>query len=104
MELINKTEKLNQLYFVYGPILTKKQQSYFKLCYYENYSLQEIADYLKVSKNAVYDQLNSVEKKLLNYEKKLKIAANLKKRRQLLEKYFKDKDEKYLNELRKMDE
>lgn len=104
MEALKKFERLNQLYTIYGPLLTKKQQQYFELYYYNNYSLQEVADYVKVSKNAVFDQLNKVEIKLEDYESKIKIVKTNNKRMTLLKSYFSSKDEKYLDELRKMDE
>lgn len=57
MESFEKKAWYNQLFDLYGDLLTDKQQSYFKLYYFEDYSLQEIAEVFEVSRNAVFDQL-----------------------------------------------
>lgn len=104
MELLKKLDKFNQLYIVYGPLLTKRQRQYFELYYFDNYSLQEVADFLEVSKNAVFDQLSKVEKKLEDYESKINIVKTNLIKTKLLDTYIKTKEIKYLEKLRKMDE
>ena len=58
---------------IYKELLTLKQQEYFVLYYYEDYSLKEISEMKDVSRNAVFDQLKKVINNLEDYESKLKI-------------------------------
>ena len=64
---------LNELFDLYGCLLTEKQQNYFKDYYFDNLSYGEIAEKYKVSRNAIFHQLKLIEKKLLYYEENLKI-------------------------------
>lgn len=104
MKQFEKTAHLNALFSLYGSLLTDKQQTYFKLYYYEDQSLQEIASQLKVSRNAVFDQLKNVEQHLNAYEEKLHLLQDSQKRLSYLDKYQQTKDSKYLDLIRKMDE
>ena len=69
------------LFDIYGGLLTKKQQQYFKEYYFENLSLQEIADNYNVSRNAIYNQLRETKDLLNHYEEIL----NDKKKQEKLE-------------------
>lgn len=60
------------LFDTYEKLLTEKQKMYFKEYYFENLSMQEIADNYNVSKNAVSKSINETEKILLNYEDVIK--------------------------------
>jgi hypothetical protein len=51
--------------------LTEKQRQYFEYYYSDDYSLSEIADLLKVSRNAVFDQIKIVVNHLEDFEDKL---------------------------------
>ena len=64
---------LNNLYDLYGELLTNKQQTYFKEYYFNNLSYSEISEKYKVSRNAIFRQLNLTKEKLLDYEEKLKL-------------------------------
>ena len=64
---------LTILYEYYGELLTKKQQFYFEDYYFNNLSLQEIAENYAVSRNAVFNSLKNIEKKLTYYESILKL-------------------------------
>ncbi len=66
---------LNELYDYYGSLLTDKQKKYFEKYYFENLTMQEIAELEGVSKNAVSKQLDVIVKKLLDYERKLKLKS-----------------------------
>lgn len=81
MDKIKTSEQLNQLYGFYYSLLTKTQQEYFVYYYQQNYTLQEIADLVGVSRNAIFDQLEKTKQRLLELEEKLQL---LKKRKQLL--------------------
>ncbi|MDC7244132.1 MAG: sigma factor-like helix-turn-helix DNA-binding protein [Sphaerochaetaceae bacterium] len=81
MELQEKL-RLNQLFDIYGELLTEKQRVYYEYYYLKDYSLAEIAEILNVSRNAVHMQLKSVLAHLQNYEDKigmLNTKKNIKK-------------------------
>ncbi len=80
--------RLNELYDIYGELLTEKQRTYYEYYYLKDYSLSEISEILKVSRNAVHMQLKNVVNHLENYEDKLKIL---------------DKKEKISNIIKKID-
>ena len=65
--------ELTILYDYYGELLTKKQQLYFEDYYFNNLSLQEIAEDYSISRNAVYNSLKEIEKKLVYFESVLKL-------------------------------
>lgn len=69
--MIKKRKYLNDLFDLYGSMLTEKQKSNFVLYYQEDLSLGEIAELEKVSRNAIYDNLKRTEKILLNMEEKI---------------------------------
>ena len=77
--------KLTILYDYYGELLTRKQQLYFEDYYFNNLSLQEIADNYEVSRNAVFNSLKEIEKKLDYYEQVLKLYEKGKKIESLIE-------------------
>lgn len=91
MNSINKNKMIHQLYDTYGVLLTDKQQEYFEYYYFEDFSLAEIADLFKVSRNAVHTNLNKSLKILEDYEEKLGLIVKF------------DKLNGYLNEI-KLDE
>ena len=71
----------NNLYDLYGDLLTDKQKKYFEDYYFNNLSFSEMAENYNVSRNAVFKQLHIVTDKLEEYESKLK---KKKKREKLL--------------------
>ncbi len=64
---------LNNLYDLYGILLTEKQQTYFEEYYFNNLSYGEISEKYGISRNACFKQLKIIEEKLEDYEKKLKL-------------------------------
>ncbi|MBO5095979.1 MAG: DNA-binding protein [Bacilli bacterium] len=62
-----------KLFDCYGELLTEKEQEVFQDYYFENLSMQEIADNNRVTKSAVHKTLQSAIEKLDLYEKKLGI-------------------------------
>ena len=68
--------RLNELFDIYGELLTEKQQTYFEYYYLKDYSLSEISELLSVSRNAVHMQLKNVVSYLENYETKLNVLKN----------------------------
>ena len=70
---------LSTLYDYYGELLTEKQKNYFESYYFDNLSLQEIADDEGVSRNAVHKTLTAIVDKLNFYEDKLNLYKNREK-------------------------
>ena len=70
---IDRLLYLNNLYDLYGNLLTNKQQIYFEEYYFNNLSYGEISEKYNISRNASFKQLKLIEKKLEEYEKKLKL-------------------------------
>ena len=64
---------LNNLYDLYGSLLTEKQQTYFEEYCFNNLSYGEIALKYGISRNASFKQLKLIEEKLEEYEKKLNL-------------------------------
>lgn len=62
---------LTMLYDFYGELITKKQKEIFELYHLNDFSLNEIADELNISRQAVLDSLKRTEKSLMQYEEKL---------------------------------
>ena len=60
--MLERTLRVNQLLSYYGELLTKKQQAIMKTYYEEDFSLAEIAEDHKISRQAVYDNLKRAEK------------------------------------------
>lgn len=86
----------NNLYDYYGSLLTEKQSKYFKDYYFNNLSLQEIADNYNVSKNAISKTLIEVNNKLDDYEKKLKLYNNKQKIKNIITNDIYNKIEDYI--------
>ncbi len=60
--------KIGMLFQIYGPLLTDNQKALLSDYYYNDLSLQEIAENKEISKQAVSDQLNRAVKKMENFE------------------------------------
>lgn len=63
----------NNLYDLYGSLLTDKQKGYFEDYYFNNLSLSEMAENYEVSRNAISKQLHNIISKLEYYEDNLKL-------------------------------
>ena len=72
---------LAQLYDVYGPLLTEKQQRCLEMHLFEDFSMSEIGESLCVSRQAVYDILHRSEQTMAEYEAKLGLAQRIEKQR-----------------------
>ena len=87
------------LFDYYGQLFTDKQREYFIDYYFNNLTLQEIADNNNVSKNAVHKNIKDITKKLDYYEEKLNLYNNSKKIKELIkdiDKNIKDKIEELI--------
>lgn len=88
---MNKVLYFNTLFTIYAELLTKKEQNIFSLYYEENLSLSEIAEILKISRSAVYNTVKIVERKLENYEQKLRVSAKNELLKEVIEEPIKEK-------------
>ncbi|GMQ56924.1 putative DNA-binding protein [Vallitalea sediminicola] len=66
--------KKTLLYDFYGELLTKHQKEIYELYHLNDFSLGEIAEQLKISRQGVHDTLKRCEKQLENYESKLQLV------------------------------
>ena len=83
-----------ELFDYYGELFTDKQKEYFIDYYFNNLTLQEIADNNKVSKNAVHKNIKEIKEKLDYYEKKLNLHSNCKKIEKIIQNLDSDIKEK----------
>ena len=80
----------SELFDYYGELFTDKQKEYFVDYYFNNLTLQEIAENSNVSKNAVHKSIKDITEKLDYYESKLNLYSNKKKILKLIEKMDKE--------------
>jgi hypothetical protein len=76
----------NDLYDLYGDLLTEKQKEYFEDYYFNNLSFSEMADNYNVSRNAIFKQIHIVTDKLQEYEDKLHLLSKKNKLIEIIEK------------------
>lgn len=74
----------NQLFDIYGCLLTEKEQITFRDYYQEDLSLSEIAEEKSVSRSAVQKTIKTVIEKLTYYEDHLHIYKKNEKLNNLL--------------------
>ncbi len=73
-----------ELFDYYGTLFTDKQREYFIDYYFNNLTLQEIAENNNVSRNAVHKNLKEIIRKLDYYENNLKLLENKRKIEKLI--------------------
>lgn len=71
MKKINQITKFTELFDLYKEVLTEKQRVHFEMYYFEDMTFEEIAEDLKISKNAVYDSIKKAESTLIDLEEKI---------------------------------
>ena len=82
---MEKNVEISMLCQTYGNLLTKKQLEIL-IDYYDNdLSLSEIAENHNITRQAVRDNIKKGEKKLFEYEEKLKIMKRTLKREKKIE-------------------
>ena len=96
---MNDVFYLNDLFDIYGELLTDRQKDYFKDYYFNNMSYGEIALKYNISRNAIYKQLGSATEKLNELEDILNIYKNNKKIREIIGNCS---DKKIVSELEKI--
>lgn len=75
---IEKMLEIESLYSQYASLLTDKQRDIISMYYDEDYSLGEISQILKISRQSVYDSLKRSEIALKDYESKLGMIDKMK--------------------------
>ncbi|AKG73759.1 putative DNA-binding protein [Salinicoccus halodurans] len=83
-EELERTMRMNYLYDFYNSLLTDKQRRYIELYYLEDFAFSEIAEELKVTRQAVYDNLKRSKDLLEHYEENLGMYRNFKSRNELI--------------------
>ena len=76
--------KYSILFDYYGELFTQKQKEYFTDYYFNNLTLQEIADNNSVSKNAIHKNIKDITQKLDYYESKLHLYSNKQKIKEII--------------------
>ena len=71
----------NELYDIYGGLLTEKQRQYF-----EDYYFSEIASNYDVSRNNAFKQIHNIISKLIEYEEILQLKSKKDKIYKIIEK------------------
>ena len=71
-EALSKKLEIGTLNEIYGPLLTDNQREILTDYYNNDLSLSEIAENNNISRQAVQDIIKKGEKKLFDYEEKLK--------------------------------
>ncbi len=70
---MEKNVEMGMLLDIYGSLLTKKQYELLNDYYNNDLSLSEIAENENITRQAVRDNLKKGEKKLFEFEEKLKV-------------------------------
>ncbi len=83
---MSKEFKIAILMDIYANMLTDKQREVMELYYYEDFSLSEIAEHEKITRQGVHDSIKRAEQTLSDLEQKLCVAEKLMKCRKLFEK------------------
>ncbi|NLO89590.1 MAG: YlxM family DNA-binding protein [Clostridia bacterium] len=76
--MLEKTDRINVLFDIYGSLLTDKQKELIMMYYFEDLSLAEIAEELGISRQAVFFGLKRSEELLEKYEDSLGLLKKLK--------------------------
>lgn len=77
MEDLEKSILVNELFDLYGNLLSSTQQKIIDLYYTKDLSLSEISTQENVSRNAVFDALKKGVDSLKKYEEKLHLLTKL---------------------------
>lgn len=84
--MIENVIEMNTLLDFYGKLLSEKQYRAMEMYYFFDYSLNEIANDLDISKQAVSDNLKRAEANLKEFDEKLQLINNFRERKENLKK------------------
>lgn len=79
---MDETYKMSLLLDFYGQLITKRQHEVLDLYYNSDYSLGEIADEFKISRQGVYDNIRRGRSALLEMENKLGLVKRFVEQKQ----------------------
>ncbi len=71
MNKLLKNDALTKYYLIYKTLLSEHEQEIYEMYYFDDYSINEIANIYSISKNAIFKSLQKIEKKLLYWEEQL---------------------------------
>ena len=74
---MEKNVKISILLEIYGKLLTKKQYDVLNDYYNQDLGLSEIAENLKITRQAVRDNIQKAENNLYDFESKLRINEKI---------------------------
>lgn len=89
---------MDKIYYItllldfYGELLTEKQRSVMSSYYFDDYSLNEIAEEQSITRQAVQDMIKRTEKLLKQYEEKLMLVDKYLIRKERVENIIKELD------------
>lgn len=83
---MEKTAYDAYLFDFYGELLGEKQKRLYEASRFQDLSLSEIAELEGISRQGVHDLLKRTEKRLLEYEEKLRLVERFLKAKDRLEK------------------
>ncbi|MGE5614210.1 MAG: YlxM family DNA-binding protein [Bacillota bacterium] len=79
---MDETYKMSMLLDFYGQLITKRQNEVLDLYYNSDYSLGEIAEELKISRQGVYDNIRRGKAALFEMENKLGLVTRFIKQKE----------------------
>jgi len=79
---MDETYKMSMLLDFYGQLITKRQHEVLDLYYNSDYSLGEIAEELKISRQGVYDNIRRGKSALFEMENKLGLVRRFIKQKE----------------------
>lgn len=80
---MKKLHEISILIDVYGKVISEKQLSCISLFYFNDLSLQEIADIQKITRAAVYNNINKAVNELFSLEEKLQLISKNQEREKI---------------------
>ena len=83
---MEKKVEISVLWEIYGKLLTEKQYEFIDDYYNNDLSLSEIAENNEITRQAVRDIIKKGEKKLFDYEEKLKMMKRMLNQEKKIEK------------------
>lgn len=90
MSNMDKIYYITLLMDFYGELLTDKQRAVMSGYYFDDYSLNEIAEEHNITRQAVQDMIKRTEKLLKQYEEKLLLVDKYISRKAIVEKAVKE--------------
>jgi predicted DNA-binding protein YlxM (UPF0122 family) len=87
-DALNKMEDVYEVTVLldfYGQLLTRKQYEVLDFYYNNDLSLGEIAEYLSISRQGVFDSIRKAKKSLFLYEKKLRLVERFREQEKNVE-------------------